>query len=112
MPKPYDHFENLHSGWLAGGEGRFYYQTGTLMEKLGFNDPLEVENAIDRALKACRSLNISIDHNFKKVYCYNGKEVVTEWSLSPLACCLVIINSNPDNIKVAEAQLYFLTGSL
>lgn len=103
----YDYFEQAGTG--RHQKSAFYFGTGELMKKLGFDDPLEVEQAIQRAVKACRSLNIPIERNFERIYSYNGREVITEWNLSRLACYLVIINSNPDNAKVAEAQLYLIT---
>jgi len=79
-----------------------------LMENLDVPEE-ELDIAIERAFKACASLNISIKQNFKSVFRTCDDHLVTDWKLSPLACYLIVINADPANQRVARMQVHFAT---
>jgi hypothetical protein len=79
-----------------------------LKERL--NIPEEaLDQAIERAFKACASLDISIKLNFKSVFRTCDDHLVTDWRLTALACYLIVINADPSNSKVARMQIHFAT---
>jgi hypothetical protein len=107
MLKKYDPFENYHSfQWRQDGEGVHFYASD-LRDQLGFTDEEDFEEALQRAMKVCRTLAISLEENFRSVYRFDSTQLVSDWKLSNLACYLVIVNANPENRNVARAQVYF-----
>jgi hypothetical protein len=87
-------------------ETELYYSVSSIMETIGI-DVDEITLSLNRAFQVCETLHISIDRNFKKIFCYDGKSLSTDWKISALGCYLIIINCNPVNEQVAKAQLYF-----
>ena len=83
------------------------YYASDLVESIGLRDEMQLEDALRRAFKVCTSLRIPIEDNFASVYRFDGTEMVPDWKLSALASYLVIVNADPENSKVARAQLYF-----
>lgn len=83
------------------------YFVSDLMDSLNIDDSKEIENAVNRSFDACKTLQISKNQNFKKIYRFDGKNILIDWKISSLACYLVIINCNPSNEFVARAQLHF-----
>ena len=83
------------------------YYASEVIRSLGLLEDEELQSAINRALKICLSLHISIDENFRTIYRFNGNDLITDWKISPLACYLITINANPSNPKVAKAQIFF-----
>jgi hypothetical protein len=79
-----------------------------LTERLNVSED-ELDAAVERAFKACASLNISIKHNFKSVFRTCEDHLVTDWKLSALACYLIVINADPANERVARMQVHFAT---
>ena len=77
------------------------------MEALGIRNDHKSDEAIGRAIKVCISNNISLKQNFQRVFRFNGEEIFVDWHISTLACYLIIINADPSNRRVANAQLYF-----
>lgn len=69
----------------------------------------ELDAAIERAFKACASLNIPIKLNFKSVFRPCEDHLVTDWKLTALACYLIVINADPANQRVARMQVHFAT---
>ena len=78
-----------------------------VMETLDIDDETEIASSISRAILACASLNISIKNNFKKMFRFDGNNMVTDYKISSLATYLIIINCNPMHVHVAKAQLFF-----
>lgn len=63
--------------------------------------------AIQRAVQACKALNLDVESNFQHTFFGSKDGSSAEWELSPLACYLTVINIKPDHPLVANAQLYF-----
>ena len=88
-------------------ENSFKYYTSDIMELLNIKDTDDIVSSLNRAFLACESLQIPLNYNFKKIYCFDGKNMIVDWKISTLACYLIVINCNPSNECVAKAQLYF-----
>jgi hypothetical protein len=88
-------------------ESRLDYFASEIMEMLEVKDPEDSVFSLSRAIQACQTLDIPVNNNFKKVYRFDGINLVADWKVSPLACYLLIVNCNPVNEQVAKAQLFF-----
>ena len=106
--KLYDPWEqNQHAfQWKADTVATTCYASD-LRSQLGIEEEAGFEDAMRRALKVCRQLSIPIDDNFRSVYRFGSEALIRDWRLSDLACYLIIVNADPDNARVAEAQVYF-----
>jgi DNA-damage-inducible protein D len=64
-------------------------------------------NAENKAMAACAQLSIPIAENFEETRApaTGGRD----WKLSRFACYLTVMNGDPKNQRVAEAQAYFVT---
>lgn len=60
--------------------------------------------ALVRAMQACAALRMPVTLNFRRLYCWQGGELREDWQLSRLAGYLLIVNSDPRNPAVAQAQ--------
>ena len=106
MLKLYDYLEE-HNNRQWYYDNRLDYFASEIMKMLEIEDETDITFSLSRALQVCRTLNIPVSRNFKKVYRFNGVNLVTDWKISPLASYLIIINCNPENEQVAKAQLFF-----
>ncbi|MDZ4795700.1 MAG: hypothetical protein SGI83_15585 [Bacteroidota bacterium] len=88
-------------------DGRLTYFVSEIMDGLNIDSLDEIAIALNRAFQACEILQLPIYRNFKRVYRFDGENMIADWKISALACYLVIINCNPGNENVAKAQLYF-----
>lgn len=83
------------------------YFLSEILVLLNIDDETEMAKSFTRAMEACLSLQIPINRNFKRIYCYNGNDIIADWKMSALALYLIVINCNPNNELVAKAQLHF-----
>jgi hypothetical protein len=97
--------QQCKSDWFF--EPRLNYLASDVMKTLEIEDPNEMDSSINRAIQACEAMHISLKRNFKKVYCFDGRNLIDDWKISSLACYLIVINCNPGYERVAKAQLYF-----
>lgn len=110
MLKQPDHLETMmeerqNQQWFF--EAHLPYFANEIMETLNIEDAAEIVLALKRTFEACYILHIPLNRNFKRVYRYDGQNLIADWKISALAHYLIIINCNPANEQVAEAQLYF-----
>ncbi len=84
----------------------FWYAT-EFMTMLGYNNMLGFQKVINRAIKACLSLNIAhhVDFSHEKRIVDGG--AVDDYRLTRFACYLVAMNGDPKKPNVAAAQAYF-----
>lgn len=114
MLKQYDNFEiNMalqnNEPWFF--EPRLNYFACDILDTLEITDADERVLSLNRAFQACGTLQISINRNFKRVYRFDGENLIIDWKISSLACYLIVINCNPSHEQVAKAQLYFAMNS-
>jgi hypothetical protein len=110
MLKLYDYLEAMleernKQRWFFEAKLKFY--ASEIMKSLDIEDADDIASSLNRAFKACDSLQIPLNRNFERVYCYDGKGLTLDWKISALACYLIIINCNPSHESVAKAQLFF-----
>ncbi|MFO8129439.1 MAG: hypothetical protein R6T99_06010 [Bacteroidales bacterium] len=67
-------------------------------------DVLLFDEAVERAIRSCRSQGIPPYIHFKKIYRYSGDALEADWKLSPLGCYLILINADPSNPLIARFQ--------
>lgn len=84
--------------------GVTFWWASDLMAMLGYSDFGAFRKAIDRATKACMSLNIDCFDNFNK----QDKDGVEDFKLSRFGCYLTVMNADPKKPEVAKAQVYFI----
>lgn len=96
------HFEEfLHS--LQERRLRFY--ASELQQTLELPELQQLEDALNRAMDACRSQQMELAEHFKPIYRCEETQIIRDWKLSPLAWCLVLVNANPAHPEVARMQL-------
>ena len=82
------------------------YYASELMEKMDISNADDMSDTLFRTMKICAALDIPISDHFKKIYRYDGEQMITDWQMSALACYLMMLNGNPMNSAVAKAQFY------
>lgn len=74
--------------------------------------PMNISNAIIRAIKVANSSGIEIRKHFMPVFTEMNKEVIIDCKLSKLGYGLVLFNANPETSVVGQWQVkvlkYFL----
>jgi hypothetical protein len=79
-----------------------------VLESLEVVDEAEIAESLNRTFLACRMLNIPVRQNFRRVFCFDGTQMIADWKMSSLACYLLVINCNPSHEAVARAQLFYV----
>lgn len=93
---------------LGFANGSLTWWASDLMKALGYSSMQSFQNAINRAIAACLTLNIEVLENFIK-----GERTIEghkhkDWRLTRFACYLVAMNADIKKPQVAKAQLYFI----
>jgi DNA-damage-inducible protein D len=84
--------------------GVTYWWASDLQQMLGYADSHGFNKAIQRAMKACLTLNIDCLDNFSKV----NRDGVEDHKLSRFSCYLTVMNADSKKPEVAKAQVYFV----
>lgn len=92
-------------------ERKLRYYASELQKILELSSLHLLEEALQRAMKVCRTQQLELAEHFKPVYRCEEEGVVKDWKLSPLAWCLVMLNADPGNPEVAHMQLALLKQS-
>lgn len=100
--KPLDNSLNFED--FRNENGITFWWASDLMVMLGYNELSAFKKAIDRAMKACISLNIDWSDNFTR----QDKDGIEDYKLSRFGCYLTVMNSDPKKSEVAKAQVYFV----
>jgi hypothetical protein len=82
------------------------YLSCDLIEYLGFEDEHLLDDAINRAIKACIALSIPSRKHFRKVFFIRQNGIHQGWRLSPLGCYLTILNEDPSHPIIAQIQTF------
>lgn len=75
---------------------------------LGMEDEDELAEAINRAIRVCKSSGVSVEENFRSIYIVGEHGILRDWMLSILARRLILLNANPSNPIVARLQIKLL----
>lgn len=104
-------FDNHFSSELFENEslenGFTYWMASKLMHSLGYESWGSFQNAINKAMTTCNTLNIPILENFTQVAMIVDSKSVLDFKLSRFACYLVVMNADSKKTPVAQAQAYF-----
>ncbi|WP_317897619.1 hypothetical protein [Aurantibacillus circumpalustris] len=106
----YDHLETIitdRDNYRRSNEQRFTNFASQLLEALEVNTTEEIKLALERAFRACNSLHIPFEQNFKRVYIFNGEQLIPDWKITQFASYLIVMNCDPGHELVARAQIYF-----
>ncbi len=87
--------------------GQVYWLASDLQEMLGYSNYKSFKKSIDRAIKACISLNIDHFINFMPTTRLVAGVEVEDCKLTRFACYMTVMNGDPKKEEVASAQLYF-----
>lgn len=93
-------------------ERKLRYYASELLQVLALPQLSLLEDAIKRAMSACRSQQLVLAEHFKPIYRCQETGVVKDWKLSPLAWCLVMLNADPAYPEVARMQLALISKQL
>lgn len=102
------YFENdgeLFEGCGRANGGR-YWLSREFARMLGYESFASFQQAINRAIGTCTTLNIDVSENFQQMTADDGERV---YKLSRFACYLVAMNGDVRKPAVAAAQAYFAT---
>lgn len=99
--------------FLQGVRNRkLLYYASDIQQMLETEGEIQLKNAVQRAMDACRSQGLPLSDHFKSVYRCQEMAVLKDWKLSGLAWCLVLLNYSPSHPAVARMQLTLLNKGL
>lgn len=84
--------------------GILYWLASDLIKMLDYDSMDSFKKAIDRAIRACMTLNIKWEEHFINIVT-NGE---FDYKLTRFACYLTVMNADTKKEKVAKAQAYFI----
>jgi hypothetical protein len=82
------------------------YFSVDLLERFHFSDEHDLDQAVERAIRACQVLNIPIRKHFRKVFWFRETGIQRGWRLSALGCYLTLINEDPGHPDIAGFQAF------
>lgn len=85
-----------------------FWWASQFMLMLGYKTMSSFKNAIDRATKACLTLNLPYYENFIAEQRIIDGKTVQDFKLTRFACYLVAMNADVKKQQVAQAQIYFV----
>jgi DNA-damage-inducible protein D len=93
-----------------GNENGFtFWYARDLMAMLGYDVFDTFERAINKAIRACSTLNIPLVDSIQPIQRHIDGAVERDYKLSRFGCYLVAINGDVRKPQVAAAQAYFVT---
>jgi len=93
----------------AQPNGGLFWYARDLAEMLGYESFSSFKNAINKATRACLTLEIPVAENFKQIDREIDGKSAQDMKLSRFACYLVAMNGDVKKPEVASAQAYFAT---
>lgn len=82
------------------------YLSCDLLERLEMEDEHLLDDAIERAFRACIALSIPTRQHFRRVFLIKQTGIHQGWRLSALGCYLTILNEDPSHPLVAQFQTF------
>ncbi len=84
----------------------------TELTLFGIEDPVEIMEAIEKAIKVCQMAGVPITENFKPVFFCKKDNIFRDWRLSDLALKLAILNAGIHHKIVCRTQVDLAKQSL
>lgn len=80
------------------------------LQRFGFEDEAEINLAVNRAIRVCKSLDINPRKHFRPYYKVDlvNRQTSREWRVSKMGFYLVLCNGEPGNPYVGAFQLKLL----
>lgn len=93
-------------------DGREYWSARDLQKLLGYTKWERFEDAIERAMIACKNSGVEPSENFpvsgKPITSGKGRtQTAKDYHLTRYACYLIAMNGDPRKEEIAQAQTYF-----
>jgi len=85
------------------------YYASEVFKDENFDEEETIYKAIDRAIKACISINLSVGQHFKTVYKSVNDDIYIDWKMSAFGCYLALINGDPTNPMIARLQMEIIS---
>lgn len=104
---PYENIYEYDLTELAAERNLLYYASEAA-DQMSFESLDELQGAVERAMQVCQAGGLSIKTNFKRVFKCSSSGLVFDWKLSELAYCLVRLNGDASNPRVARLQIGLL----
>lgn len=103
------HFDSNRKSFedYAQPNGGVFWFARDLAEMLGYESYQSFKNAINKATRACMTLEIAVAENFKQIEREIDGKPEADWKLSRFACYLVAMNGDVKKPQVAAAQVFF-----
>jgi len=75
-------------------------------------DEVQLEKAVQRALRVCISAGISPTEHFRSIFVYAGAAIRRDWLVSDLGLKLIMLNADVSNPVIARMQIELLSNTL
>ncbi len=92
---------------FAHDNGARFWFASDFIRMLGYESLQTAHNAINRAMTACMTLQISVVENFTQFQRQKDGKTFEDYKLTRFACYLIAMNADPRKQRVATAQAYF-----
>lgn len=86
-------------------DNQLKHYASDLFPELQLKDEETFNISLMRAQQVCATLDLPIEHHFKKIYRTDGNRIYCDYRLSHAAYVLIGINGDVNHIKVANIQM-------
>jgi hypothetical protein len=97
----FDHLENSYITM------HLTHYASELLKK-GFQDELELDNALHKAMAALTRASLPVLRHFREVYVSESGTIKKDWAVSDLGYRLIVFNADISNPVVAKLQVEIL----
>lgn len=91
---------------ITSQEEKPEYYASDISGKLGYTNKEDFDSTLARTLEVFSDLHLSAKKNCKQIFRFRDGEMVIDWKLSSLACYLMVLNGNPNNLNLGK-ELFF-----
>ncbi len=81
----------------------------SLLLRMGFGDEVYLQQALQKAITACKAANLPANRHFKLVFICSGNNIREDWLVSDLGLQLILLNADVSNPKAARWQIQILS---